>query len=163
MKATIRPRYFLECPTCSALSLEITHLLDDNDHTFGTWYCEQCGQAIKGTISEEEVEIETVDRYTPQYNLVLAQEPFFFVTKTWSAHNIPQQRVYREEDTCPENILNEGIEIVVGVDRNPVPHKLLKFIASVPCPPESEDPDWMCNLNFGELDQLFNGLLSENS
>lgn len=162
MDVSIKNRQFIECPSCQKHDFEVTHLLGRKIE-FGSWTCDNCGQSITGKVEGQKINVEVRGRCRSTYCLIKASDSFVFVVHQWTEDDFTDEdfRYLIEESTCPENTLNTGVVAVVSADGVTDPHGLLKFGGAVSVSSRVEDVA-IANLEFDDLDNMFQGLLSQN-
>lgn len=131
---------YIKCPFCGdQSSFSITHLLE-GDTTFGPWYCDECGQSIRGEVKSGSVEIEkhTAVKIDTLDLLCIPprDKPVYFVvagSKISPRDNRDEElghtKFFYEEHTCPTNWLGEVLEVVDRGDRDP--HGLFEYMGSI--------------------------------
>jgi ribosomal protein L37AE/L43A len=170
MKAEIEQviQHWVKCPTCGARTFQVTHLMPDLDHpkrggsrSFGPWYCDACGQGIRGKLYRTgfviEVDVDVLPEKHQDFYDLLKLEPrtepvYFLVEASHGRADEEDLRFLYEEHQCPTNFIRCKLMIADG---NPDPHGLYRYVKSVPVPEShKQNSSLMSNITTEELEAL---------
>lgn len=152
---TTETKHYIICPWCDVGRFQVDHLFNINT-TFGTWYCDNCGHAIKGKVENKEIEIELVENFKEDTHVLLEfppnKEPMFLVTKGFNFSDTKEDHnaYYYNQHTCPINYLRSATSVMIGDDSDP--HGLFKYRGNLLVKNHPE----LADLNAKEILNKFN-------
>lgn len=148
MKVELTVKHYFPCPQCKEqFAFSIEHLLAENT-TFGPWYCDYCGQGVRGTVKDGTVDIEEHGKKLDTLVLLKCNtDPkLFIVAKGMRFGERSEEdhrggaRYFYEEGTCPSNYFEATVAVMHDGDTDP--HGLFNYVKEVTLPPRNhQDPD----------------------
>lgn len=112
-------KYTFSCHECKEFEFNVTHLYKKNTlQSFGTWYCDNCGQGHYGTINGMTLDINLSGEIKKDIIVLLKKDNEYYLVKGMEFGNRSKDKIdesgkyFYEEHTCPTNIMRKIIEIV---------------------------------------------------
>ena len=149
-----RTERFFNCLSCGQGDFEVHHLIDGELTTWGTWFCDDCGEGHRGVAGNGVVSAELTGTRVDHPAVLLKLNPeagdVYLIVRGhyWPGHNngapMPEkpftdkgQRYYYDEGTCPTNYLKDVITIMhTGKYPSADPHGVFEYVRSVAMPDE---------------------------